>query len=43
MSGGHYEYQYVRLNQLADDIEGDFLDDGVKEDYDYLNDTRTMT
>lgn len=29
MSGGHYDYQYNRLNYLADDIERDFLNDGV--------------
>jgi hypothetical protein len=44
MSGGHYDYQYSAINQLADDIEADFLDDGVKyrndgdHEYDMLSD-----
>lgn len=28
MSGGHYDYQYRRIEQLADDIEGEFINDG---------------
>jgi hypothetical protein len=28
MSGGHYDYLYHRLNELADSIEGDFIDNG---------------
>lgn len=35
MSGGHYEYKYFQLQQLADDIESDFLNDGLYEDIDY--------
>jgi carboxypeptidase C (cathepsin A) len=45
MSGGHYEYRYNRLNDLADDIERDFLNDGIVKSeyeksgtYDYLSD-----
>jgi hypothetical protein len=45
MSGGHYQYQYRYLECLADEIERDFLNDGVvKSDfgenrtYDYLSD-----
>ena len=35
MSGGHYEYAYHHLDELADYIEGDFLNDGkyMSEDY----------
>ena len=28
MSGGHYEYLYQQLNNLADYIESDFINDG---------------
>jgi hypothetical protein len=28
MSGGHYDYKYMQLELLADDIERDFLKDG---------------
>jgi len=28
MSGGAYDYKYYRLDELADDIERDFLNDG---------------
>jgi len=45
MSGGHYDYQYTRLYSLADDIERDFLNDGIVKSeyeksgtYDYLSD-----
>ena len=44
MSGGHYDYQYSRINQMANDIEADFLNDGVKpkdkydDEYDLLSD-----
>lgn len=45
MSGGHYGYQYNRLYSLADDIERDFLNDGIVKSeyeksgtYDYLSD-----
>lgn len=31
MSGGHYSYKYYRLDELADDIERDFLNDGKYE------------
>jgi len=35
MSGGHYDYLYHRLDELADNIEGDFVNDGkyVGEDW----------
>lgn len=40
MSGGHYEYKYFKLNELADDIEGDFVNDGKYQATDYgTNDT----
>lgn len=26
MSGGHYDYQYSRINTLADEIESEFID-----------------
>jgi hypothetical protein len=29
MSGGHYQYQYRYLEYLADEIERDFINDGV--------------
>lgn len=35
MSGGHYEYQYSRIDDLADNIEGDFLNDGKYTDTDW--------
>jgi len=42
MSDGHYDYKYNRLNDLADDIERDFLHDDRREEgtehYDYLSD-----
>ena len=44
MSGGHYDYQYNRLNDLADEIEHDFSNDGVQykndgdHEYDMLSD-----
>ena len=44
MSGGHYDYQYNRLNDLADEIEHDFINDGVQykndgdHEYDMLSD-----
>lgn len=28
MSGGHYDHKYFKLEELADDIERDFLKDG---------------
>ena len=28
MSGGHYEYKYFQLDQLADYIESDFVNEG---------------
>jgi len=28
MSGGHYNYAYYHLDELADQIEGDFINDG---------------
>jgi hypothetical protein len=47
MSGGHYNYKYYKLSELADDIERDFLKDGkyLTEDWStYINydDTRPM-
>ena len=35
MSGGHYEYNFYQLEELADNIEKDFLKDGkyLGEDY----------
>jgi len=44
MRGGHYEYKFCRLNDLADDIERDFLNEGVQykndgdHEYDMLSD-----
>lgn len=35
MSGGAYEYKYYRLDELADDIERDFLNGGKYEDEPY--------
>ena len=35
MSGGHYEYKYYRLEELADDIERDFLKDGKHQTEDW--------
>lgn len=26
MSGGHYDYQYSKINNLADEIESEFID-----------------
>ncbi len=35
MSGGHYNYKYQQINQLIDDIESDFIEDGkyLSEDW----------
>lgn len=43
MSGGHYNYGYFHIQELADEIEKSFINDGKKkgwndEEYDYLND-----
>ncbi len=44
MSGGYYDYAYFKLEQLADEIEKDFLNDGKSiseydnSEYDHLND-----
>ena len=38
MSGGHYDYGYSHITQLADNIERSFIQDGVQHDYDYLGD-----
>jgi len=44
MSGGHYDYRYNRLNDLADEIERDFINDGIQykndgdHEYDMLSD-----
>lgn len=35
MSGGHYKYLYYQLNDLADRIDGDFLNDGKYRDTDW--------
>lgn len=35
MSGGHYNYLYHRLDELADYIEQDFLNDGKYVDEDW--------
>ena len=35
MSGGHYDYQYQRLYYLADEIDGEFVNDGIYKDTDY--------
>jgi hypothetical protein len=39
MSGGHYNYLYHQLNNLADNIESDFINNGIytSEDYSYDN------
>jgi len=39
MSGGHYQYKYYKLHELADCIERDFLKDGkyMEEDWSNLN------
>ena len=48
MSGGHYDYSYFKIQQLADDIERDFLKDGkyMTEDwnakFDYYYDKQPM-
>ena len=35
MSGGHYDYKYFRIEELADDIEREFINDGkfMEEDW----------
>ena len=35
MSGGHYDYKYFQVEQLADDIERNFINDGkfMEEDW----------
>lgn len=35
MSGGHYEYLYFKLTELADYIENDFVNDGKFMDKDW--------
>ena len=37
MSGGAYEYKYFRLEELADDIERDFVNGGDYETEDWSN------
>jgi hypothetical protein len=37
MSGGAYEYKYFQLEQLADDIERDFVNGGDYETEDWSN------
>lgn len=43
MSGGHYDYKYFEIEQLAFDIENDFENDGKRKDeyteWDMLSDT----
>lgn len=44
MSGGHYDYKYMELVYLADEIKGDFSKDGkykseiTEKEHDYLSD-----
>jgi len=40
MSGGHYNYFYSKLEQLADDIERDFVNGGDYETEDWSNKDR---
>ena len=40
MSGGAYEYKYFQLEQLADDIERDFVNGGDYETEDWSNQDR---
>ena len=35
MSGGHFNYFYQQINNFADDIEGEFINDGKYLDDDY--------
>ena len=35
MSGGHYEYMYFKVSELADYIENDFVNDGKYMDEDW--------
>ena len=37
MSGGNYDYAYFHLEQLADDIEKDFVNDGDYKTEDWSN------
>jgi len=37
MSGGHYDYKYFKVEELAEDIEREFLNDGKYVDDDYEN------
>lgn len=39
MSGGHYDYKYYKLEELADDIERDFIKDGKYLSEDYSSDS----
>ena len=43
MSGGHYDYDYFKVQMLADAIEHDFLNDGkfMQEDWSADTDFRT--
>lgn len=40
MSGGHYEYKYYRLEELADDIERDFINKGKYNQEDFSANTK---
>jgi hypothetical protein len=35
MSGGHYDYKYFRVDELADDIEREFVNEGKYMDKDW--------
>lgn len=35
MSGGHYDYKHFRVEDLADDIEREFINDGKYMDEDW--------
>jgi len=37
MSGGHYDYNYFKIDMLADDIEKDFINDGKYVDRDWTS------
>ena len=42
MSGGHYQYQYYKLNMLADEIEGDFINGGKYEGEEMIRDEKSF-
>jgi hypothetical protein len=43
MSGGSYQYKYYRLEELADDIERDFINDGKYMSEDWSGETNFIT